>query len=135
MIRVRATGGYDLLSLTTWQMVWGSAALAPFALWFPVGVRWTSSFVLSMAFLAVLATATGWALWLYVLSRLPASVAGLASLATPVLAVALAALHVGEIPSAAELAGIGCIVAALVLNGRAPVGAAARSVRRQLAQE
>lgn len=127
VIRVRAAGGYDLLSLTTWQMVWGSLALAPFALWLPVHVRWTASFVVSMAFLGVLSTAVGWALWLFVLSRLPASVAGLASLATPVLAVVLAAIHVQEIPSRAELLGVACIVVALVVNMRAPVGASARS--------
>lgn len=121
VIRVRATGGYDLLSMTAWQMVWGSLALAPFALVFPVHVRWTGQFIVSMTFLAVLSTALGWALWLFVLSRLPASVAGLASLATPVLAVVLAAVHVHEIPSRAELLGIACIVAALVVNARAPV--------------
>lgn len=135
VIRVRAAGGHDLLSLTTWQMVWGSAALAPFALWLPVHVRWTASFVASMAFLAVLCTALGWALWLFVLSRLPASVAGLASLATPVLAVVLAAVHVQEIPSRTELLGVACIMVALVVNTRAPVAAPARSVPRELAQE
>ncbi len=135
VIRVRATGGYDLLSLTTWQMVWGTVALAPFALWLPVHVRWTPSFVASMAFLAVLCTGCGWALWLFVLSRLPASVAGLASLATPVLAVILAALHIHEIPSRAELVGVACIMVALVVNMRAPVAAPARSARGELAQE
>ena len=44
-IRMRSAAPYDLLSLTTWQMVWGSVALAPFALVLPVHVRWTPSFV------------------------------------------------------------------------------------------
>jgi drug/metabolite transporter (DMT)-like permease len=119
VIRLRAAGGYDLLSLTAWQMVWGSVVLAPFALVLPVHVRLTGAFVASMAFLAVFSTAVGWALWLFLLSRLPASVAGLSSLATPVVGVALAAAQLHEVPSRSELAGMACIVTALVLNARA----------------
>ncbi len=124
VIRVRAAGGHDLLSLTAWQMVWGSLALAPFGLLFPVHARWSLSLVASMTFLAVLSTALGWALWLYLLSRLPASVAGLASLATPALVVPLAALHVDEVPTGRELVGIACMVVALLVNARAPVARA-----------
>jgi drug/metabolite transporter (DMT)-like permease len=106
---MRSAAPYDLLSLTTWQMVWGSVALAPFALVLPVHVRWTPSFVAAVAFLVVFAAAVGWALWLFILSRLSASVAGIASLATPVVGVTIAALQLHEVPSA-----MGCIVAALV---------------------
>ena len=127
VIRIRAAGGYDLLSLTAWQMAWGSIALLPLTLVFPVTVRLTTGFVLSMSFLIVFSTALGWALWLVVLSRLPASVAGVASLATPVVAVLVAAVHLHEIPSRNELVGIACLVVALVVNARVPARAATRT--------
>ncbi len=117
-VRIRRAAGHDLLSLTAWQMVWGALALLAVAVAVPGHVRWTSSFVGAIAFLAVGATALGWALWLFLLSRLPAGVAGIASLATPVMGVALAAAQLGEIPGAPELAGIACIVVALAVNAR-----------------
>ncbi len=119
VIRVRTRAGYDLLSLTAWQMVWGSLVLVAVTLVSPGQVRLTGALVASIAFLAVFATALGWALWLFVLSRLPASVAGVASLAIPVVGVVAAAVQLHEIPSRAELVGIGCIVTALVVNARA----------------
>lgn len=127
VIRVRAEGGYDLLSLTAWQMVWGSMAMIPFTLLYPVAVRFTPAFLVSMSFLILFSTALGWALWLVVLSRLPASVAGVASLATPVIAVTVAAVHLHEIPTRNEWIGIACLVVALVVNARVPVLRAARS--------
>jgi drug/metabolite transporter (DMT)-like permease len=82
-------------------------------------LRWTASLVAWISVLAVVATAVGWALWLLVLSRLPPAAAGVASLATPVVGIALAAVQLGEIPSRTELAGVAAIVAALVVNARA----------------
>ncbi len=121
VIRAQRADPRDLLSLTTWQMVLGAVPLVAIALAAPGEVRWTGALVASIAFLAVVATAAGWALWLLVLSRLPPAVAGVASLATPVVGVTLAAVQLGEIPSRAELAGIACVVAALVVNARAGV--------------
>ncbi|HEY6101299.1 MAG TPA: DMT family transporter [Anaeromyxobacter sp.] len=118
VVRLRKAGAYDILSLTAWQMVWGAAALAAVALAAPWHVRWTAPFVASIAFLAVVATALGWALWLFVLARLPASVAGVASLATPVVGVLAAAVQLHETPTPRELMGIACIVVALVVNAR-----------------
>lgn len=129
VIRLRRTGSYDPLSLTAWQMVWGSLPLALLALVLPVHVRWTAAFLGAVTFLGVVANAVGWALWLFVLSRLPAGVAGVASLATPVVGVAAAAWQLHEIPSRAELAGIACVVVALVVNARSG-GAAPAPVRR-----
>lgn len=120
-VRVMARERLDLLSLTTWQMVWGAlasalvVALAPG----PIHVRWTPSFVGAVAFLGVGATALGWALWLFVLARLPPAVAGLGSLAVPVVSLVVAALQLGEIPPGRELAGTACIVAALAVQALA----------------
>jgi drug/metabolite transporter (DMT)-like permease len=124
--RLRARHDVELLSLTAWQMLWGAIPLVVMMLAVPEQVRWTTSFVLSMAYMTVASQALAWVLWLFILSRLPAGVAGIASLATPVLGVAFAALQLHEIPTGTELVGIGLIVAALVVNSRPP---AQRSVR------
>jgi drug/metabolite transporter (DMT)-like permease len=116
VMRVLAKGGYDLLSLTAWQMLWGALALIAVAVVSPFHVRWTPPFIASIAFLAIGATAFGWALWLFILSRLPAGVAGLGSLATPVVGLALAAVQLGERPSRTEMVGIACIVGALAVR-------------------
>jgi drug/metabolite transporter (DMT)-like permease len=121
-LRALLSRGYDLLSVTTWQMVWGSIVLVALAAAFPGEVRWTPSLVASVAFLSVGATAAGWALWTYILTLLPASVAGIGSLATPVIVVLAAAVQLGELPTRAELAGMACIVVALLVNARAGTG-------------
>ncbi len=118
-IRLQRTGRFELLSLTAWQMAWGSLAMTPVALLWQGEVRWTGPFLVSLAFLGIASSALGWALWLFILSRVPAGVAGLASLGAPVVGVASASLQLHEIPNGRELAGIACILTALVVNGRA----------------
>jgi drug/metabolite transporter (DMT)-like permease len=71
-----------------------------------------------MAFMSVGGGALGWFLWMFILSRLPAGVAGIASLATPVVGVLAAALQLHEIPSPSQLTGMTLIVIALVVNAR-----------------
>jgi drug/metabolite transporter (DMT)-like permease len=61
-------------------------------------------------------TALAWLLWMFILSRLPAAVAGVASLLTPVIGVLSAWLQLGERPGALEVVGIAFVVAALVFN-------------------
>jgi len=106
----------ELLSLTTWQMLWGTIPLV--ALMLAVGgpVRWTGSFVASMAFMSIGGAALGWFLWMFILSRLQAGVAGIALLATPVVGVLAAAIQLHEIPSRTELGGMALTVAALIVN-------------------
>jgi drug/metabolite transporter (DMT)-like permease len=118
-LRALLSRGYDLLSVTTWQMVWGSAVLVALALALPGEVRWTPSLVASVAFLGVVGSAGGWALWTYILTLLPASAAGIGSLATPVVGAVAAAVQLGEIPTRIELVGMACIVVALGVNARA----------------
>jgi drug/metabolite transporter (DMT)-like permease len=123
-LRALLLRGYDLLSVTTWQMVWGSCVLVALAVAFPGEVRWTPSLIASVAFLSIAATAAGWALWTWVLTLLPASVAGIGSLATPVIVVLAAAVQLGELPTRVEVVGMICIVVALAVNAAA--GAARR---------
>ncbi len=114
--RLRARYDVELLSLTCWQLLWGTLPLVVLTLLFPAPVRWTESFVVVMAFMSVGGGALGWFLWMFILSRLPAGVAGIASLATPVVGVLAAAAQLHEIPSPAELIGMVLIVVALVVN-------------------
>jgi len=125
VVRTLLRRGHDLLSVTAWQMVWGSAVLAVLTILFPEGVRWTPSLAASLAFLGG-ANALSWALWVFVLSRLPAVAAGLGSLATPVVGIALAAAQLHEIPSRVELLGMALVVTALLVNALAPAGPRAR---------
>ena len=116
--RLRRRHEVDLLSLTAWQLMWGTLPLLVLMFAFPAPIRWTGSFVAAMAFMSVGGGALGWFLWMFILSRLPAGVAGIASLATPVVGVLAAALQLHEIPSPAQLAGMTLIVVALVVNAR-----------------
>jgi drug/metabolite transporter (DMT)-like permease len=116
--RLRAAHDVELLSLTAWQLLWGTLPLVVLMLVIPTPIRWTGSFIAAMAFMSIGGGALGWFLWMFILSRLPAGVAGIASLATPVVGVAAAALQLHEIPPPAQMAGMALIVVALVVNAR-----------------
>jgi drug/metabolite transporter (DMT)-like permease len=63
----------------------------------------------------VLGSALSWMLFYYALARLPAGLAGLGTLATPVIGVVAAWLHFSERPSGQDLVGMLLIVAGLML--------------------
>ena len=108
----------DPLIFTAWQLFFGFLALALLALAWPhEPTRWTGEFLAALLFSAVLATAMGWWLWTYVLSTMPAGIAGLNSLGIPVIAVLGSAIQLGERPPAMELAGMVMIGVALGLLG------------------
>ncbi len=112
----RAQEEYDLLSVTAWQMLLGGIVLAAVAWLVPSHpIHWTPHFGLLLAYIVVLGTAVGWVLWLYILSRLPAGIAGLSMMAVPVLGILFSWLQLGEQPSGFELAGIVVIAASLAL--------------------
>lgn len=97
----------DVLALTTWQAVFGSLALAALALAIDERpIDWTPAFVGILAFMALVATALGWYLWLYVLERLPAWQASLSILGIPAVASLASRLQLGERIEALELAGM-----------------------------
>lgn len=110
----------DLLSFTAWQGFLGSLPLAVLAVLFPGdGIRWSSAFGWSLAYSILIGTALGALLWLHVLDLVPANIAGLANLATPVVGVLAAYLQLGERMSTAEIAGMVLVPVALaVLAGR-----------------
>ena len=106
----------DLLSLTAWQMLLGSIPLIIIALFTlnkaPV---WSGTFIWALVFNVILANAAAWILWLYVLHKLPAGLAGIGSLATPVIGVLSAWIQLGERPGGSEAVGMVLIVCALIL--------------------
>ncbi len=100
----------DLLSLTAWQMLLGALPLILIAAWRePQAIVWTSYFT------AVLATALAWLLWLYALDKLPAGIAGMGTLAVPLIGLAAAWLRLGERPSPPEAAGMALILTGLAI--------------------
>lgn len=106
--------GRDLLSVSAWQMAYGAIGLCILALTLDQEpVRFTPGFSLALAYNVVLATALAWLLWLYALNRLSVAASGLASLGTPVVALAAGWLQLGELPTRAEAIGMGLIVVAL----------------------
>jgi drug/metabolite transporter (DMT)-like permease len=69
-----------------------------------------------------------WMLFYYALARLPAGLAGLGTLATPVIGVAAAWLHFGKRPSGQDSAGMLLIAAGLLLL--AVPGSSSKPARR-----
>ena len=106
----------DLLSLTTWQMLFGSLPLILIALLTSHGgPEWSAPFIWALVYNVTLGNALAWLLWLFALRRLSAGAAGLGTLATPVIGVTAAWLQLEERPTAGEAAGMALIVAALAV--------------------
>ncbi len=105
-----------MLNFITWQMGLGSLFCLPLVLF--VSQRptvWSVDMFTGMAYMAIVASALGWWLWLSVVRRVSVAVVGMSSLGVPVLAAALAWVLLGERPDAAALAGIASIVVGLVV--------------------
>jgi drug/metabolite transporter (DMT)-like permease len=115
--RIQQRTELDLLSLTTWQMLFGSIPLFLCAFLIPSPpIRWSAPFVATLAYSGILGGAVAWLLWFYALNRLPAGVASLGTLATPVVGVLAAWIQLGETPTFLEAVGMVLIIGALVLN-------------------
>ncbi|WP_144371920.1 DMT family transporter [Vogesella urethralis] len=114
--RLRAQHQVDTLALTFWQMVWGTLPLLVLLPVFPGGEPvWGWPLLGVLLFSGVLAGGLGWLMWMMLLSRLSAGMAGLSILAIPAVAVGMAWLILGELPSPSEAAGMLLIGSALVL--------------------
>jgi drug/metabolite transporter (DMT)-like permease len=110
----------DIIAFTGWQMFLGGAVMVPVALAVPqIAIVWNLQLVLGMLYIILAASAAGWLLWLIVVRRVPASVAGLSSLGTPVIAALLAWLVFDERPAPVEGLGMILILCGLIVVARA----------------
>lgn len=113
---MRRKADFDLLSLTAWQMLLGTVPLIAIALihW-PVHSQWSPYFIGALIYNAIPGNAIAWLLWLYILRQLPAGLASLGTLFIPVFGVLASWAQLGEKPGPWEAAGMGLIIAALLL--------------------
>ncbi len=106
----------DLLSLTTWQMIYGTVPLLLAAWLVPEPpIQWTATFIGALIYNSVGGMAVATFLWLYILQHLPATVSGLNALTVPIVGVLAAWAQLGERPSPAEALGIVLILVGLGL--------------------
>lgn len=105
----------NVLNLTAWQMLLGAILTWPITLAFPQqDIVWEPVLFWGVAYMAIIASGLGWWLWLSVVRRVSATVAGMSSLGVPVLTVILAWLLLSERPTVLELIGVAFIMAGLV---------------------
>lgn len=117
--RFRANHHVDLLPFTAWQMAYGAIPVVILALAVPGGyVHFTPTFTVALAYIVIFGTATAFFLWFFIMERLSAVGAGIASLLTPVVSVLVAWIQLHEVPGIPELIGMALIVVALLINAR-----------------
>ncbi len=123
----------DLVSVTAWQMMFGVIPIALAALFLDTApMQWTPFLWGALAFNIILTNTVAVLLWFYSLHALPAGLAGMGTLITPVVGIIAASIRLGERPSCAETAGMLLILAALALI-TVPEIARYRKVRKLLA--
>ena len=106
----------DLLNITAWPTLLGSIPIILTALILPAPpIVWSNTFIYTIIFSIFLSGSLAWVLWTYALQRLPAGVAGMASMLAPVIGVAAAWLQLGERPSQIEFFGMLSIALALMI--------------------
>lgn len=106
----------NVLGTTAWQMLMGAVLTWPVTQAFPQqAVVWEPALFWGLAYMGIVASALGWWMWLTVVRRVSATVAGMSGLGVPVLTVVLAWLILGERPTPLEIAGIVSIMTGLVL--------------------
>lgn len=127
--RWRRHAEYDIIRVATWQLFLGGIVCCAIAVIVPSrAIEWNGYFILLIAASGIVAIAFGWLLWLHILRRLSAGVAGLGMLAVPALGVLFSRLHYGETFDGIEIAGMLLLGASLVLlswlNMRSPADSA-----------
>ena len=108
--------GFEPVSATAWQFVYGSIPLVAVALLVPERpADWTPYLISAVIYNAVLVCAVAFLLWTYIMKKLPAGVAGMGTLAVPVIGIAGSVLELGERPDTWEAWGMCLILGALFL--------------------
>ncbi|CAM5367286.1 EamA family transporter [Alcaligenes phenolicus] len=104
----------ELLNATVWQCLLGIVIVLPLSFLIPqrpIVMEW--QMFSGVLYLGVIATGVGWLLWMAVVSRVSATLAGMSSLGVPALTVLLAWLLLDEWPTQLELMGTGLILLGL----------------------
>ena len=105
---------FDLISLTAWQMLLGALPLIVLAMAVSERpVQWTPYFIAGLLFCSVVSQGLALLLWFFILSELPAGIASMGTLATPVIGTIAASIELGERPSVPEARGMLLILTAL----------------------
>jgi drug/metabolite transporter (DMT)-like permease len=96
--------------------VYGSVPLIILAVAIPGDpIQWNFDFIWSLIFSALIGTALAGIIWLYILNSMPANMAGIGTIGTPVIGVLASWLQLGETLSPWEIAGMVLVVSALAL--------------------
>ena len=106
----------DLIRLTAWQLIFGSVLLIPYACFASSPpIIWSPYFIGSILYNVIFVCGLASVLWVYVLDRLSAGMAGLGTLMVPVVGMTGSWLQLGEEISRWEGWGMFLILAALAL--------------------
>jgi drug/metabolite transporter (DMT)-like permease len=106
----------DLVSLSAWQMLFGSIPLVILALTIPQRpIEWSLYFTGGVIYTSVIGQSFTLLLWFYILNKLSVGMASMGTLATPVIGVICASIQLGERPTVPEGAGMFLILSALAL--------------------
>ncbi len=107
---------FDFVSTTAWQFIYGAVPLVMLALLIPQKpVQWTSYLYLAFFYNVVLVCSVAFLLWTYIMKRLPAGIAGMGTLAVPVIGISASLFELGERPDIWETLGMALILSALSL--------------------
>lgn len=102
----------DLLALTGWQTLFGSILLVVVAVFVEgEAPEWTGAFIWSLLYALLMGTCLASFLWLFVLREMPAGIAGLGTMATPVVGLLFSWALLGEQPTGLEIVGMVAILA------------------------
>jgi drug/metabolite transporter (DMT)-like permease len=113
---MRKTTDFDLVSLSSWQMLFGSIPLVVLALTVPERpIEWSWYFTGALIYTSVIGQSLTFLLWFYILNKLSVGMASMGTLVTPVIGVICASIQLGEHPSILEGAGMLLILSALAL--------------------
>lgn len=89
--------GFDLMSLTTWQMTAGAIILALYSTFFVESeATWTPLSIACIAYNGILGSALAFFLWMYILSQMEASRAAVSILGVPVVGVICGIIFLNE---------------------------------------
>lgn len=106
----------DLLTMTAWQMLWGSLPLLLIA--FLINhepIIWSYSFLSILCFNAIFVNAIAYLLWFYALRHLLASTVSMLALLTPISGAISAWFLLAEVPNFFESIGFSLILGGLFL--------------------